>query len=193
MDRKEPQFNNLGIGTGAHMLRREINLLNKRRWNFEDESIIISANLRLRQDGLPYSDQAEPSDPAVAVYFNLRFWRNGKEYSRHVVLSCDRWKKVGWNIHALVKDIEAQRGRERWGCTSIEQAFQGYLAIPERCGVLPWWEILGVKPEVAEADLKEAFRLLAKTHHPDVGGDRKKWDELQEAYEQALAKFRPAI
>lgn len=174
-------------------LRRQINLLNRRRWQYDDPDIIISSNLRLRQDGLPYSDQAEPADPGVAVYFHLRFWRNGKEYKRHVVLSCDRWKKVGWNLHALIKDIDAQRGRERWGCTSIEQAFQGYLAIPEKCGGASWWVVLDIDPNAGEATVKDHFRALARKHHPDVGGDRNKWNELQEAYEQAMAKFRVTV
>lgn len=188
--RKTPLFAEQSVASALKYLRSEINRLNKRRWDYDEDSLIISSNLQIRLDGLPYSNQGEPNDSGVAAYFNLRFWRNGKEYSRHVVLTCDRWRKAVDNLTAIAKDIEAQRARERWGCTTVEQAFQGYLAIPERCGGLAWWDLLGVKPDVAQQDIKEAFRVLAKTRHPDVGGDRSQWNKLQEAYDQALARFR---
>jgi hypothetical protein len=188
--RRQPLFVEQSISYSLHHLKSEINRLNKRRWDYQDESLIISTNLDLRLDGIPRSNQGEPNDTGAAAYFSLRFSRNGKEYNRHVVLTCDRWCKVAFNLTAIAKDIEAQRARERWGCTTVEQAFQGYLAIPERCGGLAWWDLLGVKPDVAQQDIKGAFRLLAKTRHPDVGGDRAEWNKLQEAYDQALARFR---
>ena len=41
---------------------------------------------------------------------------------------------------------------------------------------------LGV-PRTATADqIKQAFRKLASTHHPDKGGDTKKFQEIQSAY-----------
>ncbi len=39
-------------------------------------------------------------------------------------------------------------------------------------------------PRTATADeIKKAFRKLARTHHPDAGGDEAKFKELNEAYE----------
>ena len=46
-----------------------------------------------------------------------------------------------------------------------------------------YYKTLGV-PRTATADeIKKAFRKLARTHHPDAGGDEAKFKELNEAYE----------
>lgn len=154
------------------------------------ENIVISTNLRLRQDGFPYSGQPQPADPGVAIYFPLFFMRGNKEIERPIVLTCDKWTRVEWNVYAIAKDIEAQRGRERWGCTNFEQSFRGYLAIPERCGGRPWWEILGIPSTASRADVEKAFRRLSLRLHPDKNpGDKahEEWVKLQEAHDQAVA------
>ena len=46
-----------------------------------------------------------------------------------------------------------------------------------------YYKTLGV-PRTASADeIKTAFRKLARTHHPDAGGDEAKFKEINEAYE----------
>lgn len=46
-----------------------------------------------------------------------------------------------------------------------------------------YYKTLGV-PRTATADeIKKAFRKLARTHHPDAGGDEAKFKEINEAYE----------
>ncbi len=138
---------------------------------------------------MPYGQQPQPADPGVAVYFNLRFERGGKWHERPVVLSCDKWNRVEWNLYAVAKDIEAQRGRHRWGCTNVEQAFRGYMAIPERTGGKAWWEILGVSSWADETVIKEAYRIRSQTEHPDKGGTQERWLALQQAFEQALSSI----
>jgi hypothetical protein len=185
--RHRPQFQERSIAWATDYVLQEINRLNQRRWDHRDEHVIVSTNLRLKLDGLPHGTQPEPSDTGVAVYFRLRFYRAGKSYERPCVLTCDKWCKVAFNLTAIAKDIEAQRARQRWGCTSIEQAFQGYVAIPEKCGGGSWWDVLGVKPTATKEEIVAAQRLKAKSAHPDVaGGSHEKFSRLQEAYEQAL-------
>ena len=45
-----------------------------------------------------------------------------------------------------------------------------------------YYETLGVAQTATPEELKAAFRKLAKTHHPDVGGDSEKFKEINEAY-----------
>lgn len=44
------------------------------------------------------------------------------------------------------------------------------------------YSILGLAPGASEKEIKSAFKRLAKKHHPDVGGDEKKFKEINEAY-----------
>ena len=46
------------------------------------------------------------------------------------------------------------------------------------------YSILGLDPACDEASLLAMYRHLAKTHHPDRGGDCRKFRQIQEAYEK---------
>jgi hypothetical protein len=188
--RGNPRFNERSLYVAAEFVLNEINRLNSRWHGHRDDSVIVSSNLRLKNDGTPYSGQTEPNDTGVAVYFKLNFRRGNNTVDRPIVMTCDRWKKTADNLYAIGKDIEAQRARDRWGCTNFEQAFRGYLAIPERCGHGPWWEILGIPSTATEKHIKAAMREKAKSCHPDKGGSHDAWVAIQEAYEQGLASVK---
>lgn len=189
-NRQRALFENKTVNGAIRLVLAEVNRINKQAWNHADDKVIISTNLRLKRDGLPYSETGEPPDTGVAVFFQLRFERGGKWHERPIVLTCDKWTRVSWNLYAIAKDIEAQRARHRWGCTNIEQAFRGYMAIPERCGGLSWWAVLGIQPDATRQMVKEAYRLKATTEHPDKGGTTERWNRLQEAYEQAIGQLK---
>ncbi len=188
-DRRPALFSDKTVAYAAGLVLQEINRLNGKPHYHEDEDVIVSTNVKPRLDGRPRGNEPEPADPGAAVFFKLHFWRGPKEFKRHTVLTCDRWTRVSWNLYAIARDIEAQRARGRWGCTSVEQAFRGYLAIPERCGGPSWWQTLGVSPGSTLEEIKAAFLTLAKTRHPDKGGDAQQWDQLRVAHEQAMSRF----
>ena len=54
------------------------------------------------------------------------------------------------------------------------------------------YQVLGVKRDASEAEVKKAFKKLAMKHHPDRGGDEEKFKEINEAYERITSpeKFR---
>lgn len=139
---------------------------------------VLSTNVQLRLDGRPYSNQPQPADPGAAVYFTLK--------GRPVSLACDKWRRVEDNICAIAKHIEALRGQERWGVGSVEQAFRGYMALPApgQGSGLHWWTVLGVPVNAGPDQVKEAYRLLVKQHHPDLGGDAELFQRVQQAFEQ---------
>jgi curved DNA-binding protein len=45
------------------------------------------------------------------------------------------------------------------------------------------YETLGVAKTATPEELKAAYRKMAKTHHPDLGGDTAKFQQITEAYE----------
>ena len=135
--------------------------------------LVVSSNVRIRLDGLPYAKSAQPLDRGVAVYF---------EYKRKpMAFACDRWNKVEDNLRAISKTIEALRGIERWGTGQmVEQAFTGFLALP--APEQPW-QVLGLETSrPTREQIDEAHGRLARQNHPDrLGGN-----------DQAMARINAA-
>jgi DnaJ family protein A protein 2 len=46
-----------------------------------------------------------------------------------------------------------------------------------------YYSILGVSKDASEGDIKKKYRQLARENHPDKGGDKEKFQKIQEAYE----------
>src|SRR5271170_6432852 len=98
------KFGNRTIDQAINILRKQITMLG-------GGTAVISSNMRLRLDGYPYSNQAQPSDKGVAAYFTYK--------DRPMCFACDRWDKVQDNVYAIAMTIEAMRGIERWGSGSM--------------------------------------------------------------------------
>jgi curved DNA-binding protein len=47
---------------------------------------------------------------------------------------------------------------------------------------MDYYSILGVPRTATNEDIKQAYRRLASQHHPDKGGDKERFQEIQEAY-----------
>jgi DnaJ-domain-containing protein 1 len=143
------------------------------------KNLVISSNVPLRQDGLPYAKYKEPDDSGIAVYFQIK----DKSYA----LCCDRWLKVKDNLRAIGLHIAAMRGQQRWGVGSVEQAFAGYQALPPQVSERKWWEVLGVDVRASNDAVKTAYRKLARKYHPDgrSSPDSEKMTVINAAYEEA--------
>lgn len=157
------------LATARDHLMSEIRMLGGRQ-------PILSSNLELRLDGLPYANQKAPSDAGIAVYFTYK----GKQHC----FACDEWNRVEDNIRAIGKTIEALRGISRWGTGDMmERAFQGFAALPGP-EVEPWWSVLGY---LSEADaLSDDFNAKAKRllqqFHPDRDtGDEWRFKQVMKA------------
>lgn len=144
---------------------------------------VISTNVTLRRDGLPYTSgpsSRSPEDSGVAVYFQYK----GKQ----MTFACDRWDKVGDNVRAIGKTIEAMRGIERWGASDMmERAFSAFEALPPPSGEVTetCWDVLGIEPTQDANAIRSAYRTQLKRAHPDHGGAREEFDRVQAAFEEA--------
>lgn len=49
--------------------------------------------------------------------------------------------------------------------------------------MINYYEVLGLKPNATADEIKAKFRELAQKHHPDRGGDKLKFQEINEAYQ----------
>jgi curved DNA-binding protein len=47
---------------------------------------------------------------------------------------------------------------------------------------MDYYSTLGLKRGASEEDIKKAYRSMAMKHHPDRGGDEKRFKEIEEAY-----------
>lgn len=166
-------IHSLAVCTDA--LRRELNLLGAIRF-------VLSTNIPIRQDGLPYSGWRQPVDPGVAVYFDLK--------GKPIVMACDKWRKVEDNLWAVVKHIEAIRGTARWGCGELQQAFGGYTALPPPADMRPWYDVLGVRENCTLADARAAWIAGAKASHPDNGGRGDSMAIINGAWDRAQQVLR---
>lgn len=48
--------------------------------------------------------------------------------------------------------------------------------------IMDYYQTLGVNKNASQEDIKKAYRKLASQHHPDKGGDKAKFQAIQEAY-----------
>ena len=156
-------------------------------------NVVISTNVELRNDGLPYANRKPPQDKGVAVYFT-RSNRGGIGYRQTALcFACDKYDSVGDNIYAIAKTIEALRGIERWGTGEmVEQAFAGFVALPPPAPPTEWWNVLDVTRDLDLSGVTRAYHAKAKSAHPDNGGTHAKMAALNDAY-SAFKKERGIV
>ena len=147
-------------------------------------NIILSTNVPLTRYGVMDMGR-EPVDPGAAVYFT----RDGKQ----MVFACDRYSVLRDNIMSIAKTIEAMRGIERWGASSMmERAFSGFGLSVQASAPAPvteelWWDVLDVSRTASADVINAAFRVKAKAAHPDrPGGSYEAMQRLNAARDRGL-------
>jgi hypothetical protein len=135
--------------------------------------LIISSNVPLRRDGLPYANAREPDDPGVAVYFTRK--------GRQVCIPCDTYDRRWKNIRAIGLSIKDMRGPEMRGCAAItDAAYTGFLALPAPGApqAQGWWMVLGIPRPSDPTDINAAYRDRVRAlMMSDTNGTNE--DELQ--------------
>jgi len=130
---------------------------------------------------------------AVEIIFD----RGGRRY----VFRCERYNTSLDNMRAAQLAITyLWRALEEYGVSSSDdeiertfsQFFIGFEATPDDSVLLltdsnrQWWEVLGVEQGADKQAIINAYRALAKIHHPDTGGNPDDFRRLREAYETGL-------
>lgn len=154
--------------------------------------VVISSNIPLRRDGLPYANTRSPEDPGIAVYWYDR--ASGQQRC----IACDRWDKAIDNLRAIELSLEAMRGLDRWGSSQIVgRAFAGFSALPPSGD--DWRSVLGFPSNFpttvfqrggsvalgAVDEVKKRYRELASRAHPDIGGSEHEMVRLNQAFAAA--------
>ena len=125
------------------------------------------------------------------------FDRAGQRY----VFRCSQYEHPMDNLRAAQLTMTyLWRGLEEYGVTSdiseVERMFDtfflGFTAAPDDAVLLlpageSCWEVLSVEPMAEKQAIVNAYRALAKAHHPDYGGQAADFVRLRAAYEDALA------
>lgn len=176
-NRPQPGRFSTSFAVARDQIIREIKLLGGR-------DLIISTNIPVKNDGMPYASFRKPDDAGVAVYFMFK--------GNQVAFACDKWQKIEDNMQGIRKTIESIRGIERWGVSDmLNRTFQGFKALPEGGSASAenpngsrWWAILGVDRSDDFGTVKAAWRYKCKVHHPDNGGDPEKFDKIQAAWRE---------
>jgi hypothetical protein len=146
-----------------------------------DYRVVLSTNVPLRRDGLPYANCPEPDDPGAAVY-----WTTPEGHRR--VMPCDRWDRVRDNLRAIERSLEALRGLDRWGTPGIvERAFTGFAALPAAAS--DWRSVLGTSGDVTLEQVRAQYRRLSREAHPDLGGSPHEQQRLNAAMAAAEAEL----
>lgn len=174
-DRRESARFKTTFAIARDELMREIARLGGR-------NLVISTNVPLRNDGLPYATYRKIDDEGVAIYFTYK--------NKAMCFACDRWNKVEDNMWAICKTVDALRGVARWGTGDmLEAAFTGFTALPpaQEQEARSWWVVLGVDRDDSIEKIRNAYLRLRGQHHPDRGGDAARFMEVEQAFRTATA------
>lgn len=200
-DRKSARFD------GSHFVRARDAVVKHLRLMGAVNGVITS-DLPVKSNGMPYAT-GRAEDPGIAVWWvQPKIGTPGRER----VIACDLYKTPGENLRAIEMTMNAMRGIDRWGASDlVERAFSGFTALPPGSDeevnvqpatrVRPWNDVLDIdaalydqitqflSPTDAIAIVRSRHKALALKRHPDQGGTREAFEELNRALEMAEAEI----
>lgn len=174
-------------------MRQTLDLLDRELWHLNARATVLEVALppeKFRIDGHPRAG-ATAEHPGVVL--SLPHTSVGP-----LRYACDLFWTWQDNLRAIALGLEALRKVERYGITRRGEQYAGFRALPPG-GPIALSEGMDVEeasrilaegagfsdPHAAPALVTDAesrlgaFRLAAKKHHPDVGGQRHAWDRIE--------------
>lgn len=180
-----------------------LNLLEHELGNLGARGVVIQAGFRegdIRLDGWPRSDARAPAHPGVIISFESR---HGP--LQYLTDTCEFWQH---NVRSVALGLEALRAVDRYGITSRAEQYVGWKAlgagdpiavgaamtVEEAARLLAdnaeGWDAGDLLDEFREDAhrpwIRDAYRMAAKRHHPDAGGDPDLFRRLTEARDLLL-------
>jgi len=158
-------------------LEAELERLDVDHWRLS-----TAARHQKRNPKYPYAD-ASPDDPSTVV----RWTMDGEQYA----VACDRYSRLRDNVRTLYLYVREKRKMEQRPVVTGESEFAN-ARLPsgdESEAVVAQetpHEVLGVSPDAAPEEVREAFRKEVQTAHPDHGGSEAEFCRVKEAREALL-------
>lgn len=179
------------------LLERELAFIGGRQ-------LIVEIDVReqdIKMDGTLRANARTEQSPAVVVAFEST---HGPLQYRSDLYDAVAWGAKGqqpWqsNVRAIAMTLESLRAVDRYGATSRGEQYRGFKALPAGSGGLATGmttevalatiaSIAGWSPRETVNNVPSALRTAKAAAHPDRnGGDRTRWDRLDQA-EQVLAR-----
>lgn len=148
---------------------------------FGGRDIVLSTNIKLRHDGLPYANQSRLDDPGVAVYWVDR------QTKQPWALACDKYTHIRDNYRAIGLTVDGLRLIKRSGASQLlNRAYKGFAALPASTKK-PWRAVFGYDADEQPTykDVQKRYYRFARENHPDHGGSNAAMHDLNDAIADA--------
>ena len=142
-----------------------------RKWDVEEWDVQVGYRGRRTRD-------LSPSQRRVTVV-----WTDAEGHPRQ--LDCDVYESQDENLRPIYLALESVRLNAVRGVGDI--VARAYLALAGGETAQKPHEVLGIKADATHVDVEHAYRRLAKSTHPDVGGDPDTFKEIVAARDAMLA------
>lgn len=159
-----------------------LELLERETYKLNAKEITLALDVTMndvRRDG-GIRAEARIKDPAVILSF-----RSG---ANRLSFPCDRFDYWQDNVRAIALALEALRKVERYGIRAGSQ-YEGFKALPpstsptmstESAAAMVLHGTVSARDILASPDVaRTAIRTAKSRHHPDKGGDRTQWDNVE--------------
>jgi hypothetical protein len=179
-DRVVGRFHSTSAAAGAERVEEALRQLDRHKGNDRVGEVWIYAQGQLGTRNR-FLANGRWYDPGVVVTFDL----DGKPYS----IAADIYRNPGHNLAGIAAYIDGIRAQERHGIVSASEQLQfAALPAPGESSKRHWSDVLDIPPTSGADRIHAAYRLLAKTLHPDNAetGSTEAFVELSVAYTEAL-------
>lgn len=177
----------LSLAQATRRLMEQVELYTRhgRTYRIPPDSVVVNSDVRVRkQDGMPYANQRDPSDPGVAVYFEF----DGQPRC----IPCDKFHRMADNIAGVASALGAIRQIERHANEGLISAvFTGFAALPE--GIDEHWRQVLQLTDVENVTIgiaRAAHKRLSLKNHPDRGGSNEAMARINKARDEALQELQ---